>query len=489
MMNFKKEDAMFSKLGFTPWDHQMRALNKSIDSADGFGFFMEIGTGKTLTSIQKLRIDCFEGGGLQKILITAPVIMLDTWRKELLKFSNFKDEHIYTLYGPQKDRIKMLKKLEDRPAILITNYATFGVMKELMKELTAWSPDILLFDESQRLKSPTSKQTKAALKLSKVAKKKYLLSGTPILNSLEDLWSQFMIIDGGFTLGKSLAAYRNTYFTNVLKHTHATFPKWVEKEGARDVVKSIIANKCLFVEKSECLDLPPYITKTIEVDMGNDQKKAYKEMKKELIAFISDSLDSGEPEAAVATLAMTKALRLLQITCGFVGTETLDGRKKLHRFKSNPKKIALKELLSDVAHGSKVIVWSIFRDTYGDIEEVCKQLKLGYVFCTGDQTKNQKDENLDVFRNDEECKILIGNQQAMGVGVTVIESNVSVYYSRNFSLELDLQSQGRNYRGGSDIHEKVTRYDLNIKNSIDSEVSSALQDKQQIGLETLRGIN
>ena len=75
---------------------------------------------------------------------------------------------------------------------------------------------------------------------------------------------------------------------------------------------------------------------------------------------------------------------------------------------------------------------------------------------------------------------MIANQSAGGVGINLVEASYSIYYSKGFKLEDDLQSEARNYRGGSEIHTSVTRIDLVTPNSIDELVNEALASKQQI---------
>ena len=480
-----KEHPLFG--GRKPWDHQLEAINKAYKSLTGYAFLFEPGCGKTWTLINSLRLDCIREGRFLKTLIIAPVIVLDNFKREILEFSKFDPKKVLVAHGPQKKRVEIVKKLQESgDGIILTNYNALSTMKDFVKSLHEWAPDVLVLDESHRCKDTKSKQTKAAIKLSDVAKKKYLLTGTPILNSLEDLWSQFRILDGGETLGKSLIAFRNAYFTNVLKHANVTFPRWVEKQGAREVVKDLIKDKAMFVEKETALDLPPFIQQTIHVELSGDAKKAYKDMQKELIAFVNEAGET--PEAATAPMAMIKALRLLQITTGHVGTETAEGEKKLKRFKNNPKKDALKELLTDLTPKSKVIVWSVFKENYADIKDVCEKIGVQYVEVHGSNTKEEKDDAISAFERDPDIRVFISNPASGGIGVNLVSSDSTIYYSKNFSLENDLQSVARFYRGGSEIHKKVTRYDLVAKGTIDEQVTAALSDKKEIGFDVLRGM-
>jgi SNF2 family DNA or RNA helicase len=95
-------------------------------------------------------------------------------------------------------------------------------------------------------------------------------------------------------------------------------------------------------------------------------------------------------------------------------------------------------------------------------------------------TGRQRQENIDRFQTDRDCRIMIANQGAGGVGCNLTAASHSIYYSRNFSLEHDLQSEARNYRGGSEIHTKITRIDLVAPDTIDATVLKALADKVNV---------
>jgi len=489
-MNLTKDHKFFKR---TPWDHQLAGNLKASACPDGFAFFFEPGLGKTFTCINQMRLDCLTPEPrFHKMLIVAPIIVLENWRKEILEYSKFPKERVKVVYGTRQQRMNVVNTMAmgGEGGILITNYKTLAIMPEVLDALVKWKPHIFVLDESHRCKNIKSKQTKAAVKLSKVATKKYLLTGTPILNTLEDVFAQYLIMDGGKTFGKSGLAFKREYFhdknQNMPKEKH--FPNWIEKFGAKQRVHELLKPTSMFVEKSQALDLPPLLRTVIEVELTGDTKKAYRDMLKDFIAFIGDLEKEGAPTAAVANLVLTRALRLQQISTGFVSTETADGVKGIHRFKQNPKKDALEELLSDLAVKSKVIVWAVFKENYKDIREVCESLKINYVEVHGEVSKSQKDESVRAFNEDDGVNVLIGHPASGGIGINLVASDVSVFYSRSFSLENDIQAEARNHRGGSERHKSVTRYDLVAKETIDIDVMKALKEKKSISMETLKGM-
>jgi len=276
--------------------------------------------------------------------------------------------------------------------------------------------------------------------------------------------------------------FRNTYFFDKnagFRNSQKHWPDWRLKENSKDEIIKKICDKAMFVKKEDCLDLPPLIKKEVIVELGKDQRKFYEEMKQSLITFINE-------QAVTAELALTKALRLQQIVSGYLKTE--EGEEIT--LKDNPRVDALKDLLEDLAYANKVIVWACFKQNYSEIKKVCEKLKLKFVELTGETPISKRQELIDQFNNDYETQVFIGNQAAGGIGVNLTGANTAIYYSRNFSLEQDVQSEARNYRGGSEMHSKITRIDIVARDTIDEKVLLALASKQEIAdivLRELRG--
>lgn len=486
----KITDSFFKK---KPWDHQKQAVIESANK-DGYAFFFQVGAGKSKACVDSLRVKYMQHNRLLKTLILAPPIVLENWKKEIKMNSNINDKQIIILYGPGKKRLEMLDKYMDKDVIMITNYETLTmggkkdkanrrIPGELITKLKEWAPEVLVLDESHRCKDQRTSRTQGAIELADKAYYKFLLTGTPVLNSMEDLYAQFRILDGGRTFGSNYFVFRNKYFVdrNAGMPSHKYYPDWQPKRGAAEEINKLVRRKSMHVTKAECLDLPPLVKKTIEVPMSKAQEKAYIDMRQQLITYIED-------KAAVAEYAMTKALRLQQIVSGFVNVEEGGGERLAHKFKDNPRAKALKELLSDIAPYNKVLVWAVFKENYSDIRDVCEKLKLDYVEVTGENTHKQKMEAVERLQNDPKCRVLLGHPGSGGIGITLTAASHMIFYSRSFSLEYEIQAEARNYRGGSEIHDKVTRIDLVTPGTIDEQVLKALHQKKDIGFKVLRNI-
>lgn len=471
------------------WEHQKRAIERGRE--ESLALFFEVGTGKTRATCEIIQNHFARGAG--RCLIFAPPVVLENWRREFLKFTDIPDTDLFVLYGAGKKREEELKRLQGQTRyIVITNYESV-LMPKLFAEMAASPFDILVCDESQRVKSASAKRTKRVLALSQNIPFKYLLSGTPVLNSPMDLFSQYQIMLGGFPyyhyefqkkteekrLINNFYFFRNKFFydknAGMPKHVH--FPQWVLKPTSVEEINRTVNETSIHVKKKDCLDLPPFIRTRRDVEMTPEQQKCYDEMMQDFITFIDD-------KACVASLALTKALRLMQIVSGFMTLE--DGR--IHGFHKNKRQEALYDLLEELTPEHKVIVWSVWKENYQAIRNVCNDLKLRYAELHGGITQPDKVKEIDRFNNDPEFRVLIANQSAGGVGVNLIASDTSIYYSRDYRLESDVQSEARNYRAGSEIHPTVTRIDLVTPNSIDEIVLKRLEGKMAMGEELLKVI-
>lgn len=390
------------------------------------------------------------------------------------------DRYVVPLTGTGKKRcdkfLEMISNNENR--IFITNYESLSV-KGFFEIAERWKPEVLVLDESHKCKDVKTLRTKLATKLADIAIHKYILTGTPVLNSPMDLFAQFRILDGGALFGKNFYQFRHHYFydKNAGMNKFAYFPDWQIKKGAIEAINMKVYQVAMRVTKDECLDLPPLVNQVVYVEMSNEQRKIYDEMKKHFITFLNG-------QAVVAELAIVKALRLQQIVSGFVKSE----KGEEIALENNNRINALSELLEDTTQASKVIVWAVFKKNYEEIKKVCKKLKLEYVEVHGDVSASQKDEAIRRFNEDENVRVYIGHPGSGGIGVNLTVSNVSIVYTRSFSLEQSLQSESRNHRGGSEIHKKITRIDIVTPDTIDELVMESLRNKESISEKVLQQI-
>ena len=464
------------------WAHQANAVQLA-ESMESLGLFLEQGCGKSRAMIEILRRRYARVGKITQTVIFVPKIVCRKWKEEFKKYSKIHPSRIFVFEGSGKKRLELLQKAVEMYGdefIAITNYEAVE-MEEFFNALCHIGISNLVCDESQRLRNPASKRAKRVATLADKCKARFILSGTPTLDGKGmDVFMQFRILDGGETFGTNYFVFRNTYFydKNAGMPSHKHFPDWRPNPRLVPIMQQKIDAKALRVLKKDCLDLPPLVRKEVYDEMTPEQSRNYKEMKKAFITWLDSQ--EGQPTAAIAQLAITKTLRLQQIVTGFVNDEFGNAV----RIPCN-RTAVLAQLLEDIPDTDKVIIWAVHQENYKQIAEVCKKLGRKYVELHGkvkgsDYGVKEKDvynHVVNEFRTNPEVTVIIANQGAGGVGIDLIEAKYAIYYSKNFKLEDDLQSEARNYRGGSEMHDTVVRIDIVCPETIDELINTRLREK------------
>lgn len=472
------------------WKHQEEAIRQA-EGLPGYGFFFEPGTGKTRTVIELLKRKANAEKRLPRTLIFAPPIVLDNWRNEWFKYTAIERSRVTVLSGPGKKRHeafeeKAWKRNELASHIFVTNYESLS-MEPLFDAMMTWRPEVLIFDECHRLANPKSKRSKLADKLANKTTPRplvYMLSGTPVMNSMMDIFQQFKIMDGGATFGDNFFSFRAKYFRdkNAGMNKHNYFPNWVPLPNSAQELSEKMKARSMCVKKEECLDLPPVVEQVISVDMDPKQQKIYADMFKDYVAFFERD---GEQHAVMANMAMIKGLRLMQIASGFVKTDA--GVEMPATEEWTPKQDALLELLENL-QGRKVIIWAVFTYNYKQIRDVLMTLEAKWVELNGEQGAKKNRENAALFESDPSIQYAIAHPESAGEGINLVSASEMVSFSRTLSLRQWEQLIARNYRGGSNIHDKITRYILTCKGTVEEKVSYGLMAKKEMSLATLKEI-
>lgn len=474
------------------WTHQKQACAMAPLNGGSLALFFDPGTGKTRTAIEILHQKMNRDKKLGRILVFTPPIVVQNFRSEWLKFSKIPPEKVTALTGSGAKRWQVFQNkafLDGKSAsgIFITNYEAL-LMSELFIAFSVWQPDAIIWDESHKLKNGKSKRSKLAERLSNPRDfkvDKLMLTGSPVLKDSQDLFHQFLVMDGGKTFGGNFFAFQARFYRdrNAGMPKQKYFPDWQimtkERDGydAASAISQLMEGRALHVKKSECLDLPPFIQTTVKVPMSPEQRRLYEEMKRDLVTYLGD-------EACIATLAMTKALRLQQIASGYIKTEN-DEEIALE---GAPKQEALKELLEQITPTAKVLVWACWRQNYAQIREVLEALGLPYVEVHGEISPTQKDEAVRRFNADPAIRVFLGHPGSGGIGINLVAASYSIFYSRTFSLEHSIQAEARNYRAGSEQHASITRYDLVAENSIEEIIVEKLASKIELSDKLLKGL-
>lgn len=424
-----------------------------------------MGCGKTLTAIAVVGA-AYEMGAIEKVLVVAPTSVCAVWPKEFEDYATFKYK-VNVMLGDKKQRLKELEALKAFPfkalKVAVINYESTwrdGIFEALMD----WKPDLVIADESQRIKTHDAQQSKAMHKLGDIAKYKLILSGTPVQNNAIDIFSQYRFLDPT-VFGLNYYAFRGRYaimggFSNRQIIGYKDLDELIKKEHS-------IAYR---VTKDEALDLPEQTFLTRYITMETKDKNLYTQIKKNSFA----ELEGGGQISAPTVL--TKLLRLQQFTGGFIQAD--DGAKPELVFKG--KLNALEDIFDDyvIDEGKKLVVFCRFRPEIDLIQKLMDKKKIRYCSIYGDIKIDDRGDIVKEFQTNPEVKVFLAQIDTAGLGITLTAADTCVYYSENFNYAAYSQSLARIHRIGQ--RNCCTYIHLVVKGTIDETVLKALAKKEDL---------
>ena len=456
-----------------PYAHQLTALEKSWDKTE-YGYFMEMGTGKSKVLVDNMAM-LYDKGRINGAIIVAPKGVYRNWLSQ--EIPNHLASHIQpkvvlwtALTSKAKDKeYQSLFETGHDLHILIINVEALSTKKglEFAAKFMSCHETMLAIDESTTIKNPTAKRTKSILLLGKQAKYKRILTGSPVTKSPLDLYTQCGFLNS-FLLGfDSFYAFRNRYANMIDRNFGGRRVQLIGSYKRLDELAEKLKKFSYRVLKEDCLDLPEKVYVRREVDLTDEQSKAYATMKSAALALLKGKM-------ATAPHVLTQMMRLHQITCGHLKND--DGT--VTEIKNN----RLTELLNllDEVEG-KVIIWANY---IHDIEHIVKQISKKFgedsiVQYYGAVPSDQRQENIEKFQDpNSKARFFIGNPQTGGYGITLTAANTVVYYSNGYDLEKRLQSEDRAHRIGQE--KSVTYVDFIALKTVDEKIVKALRSKMNI---------
>ena len=435
----------------------------------GFGFLFEMGCGKTLTAIAVAGAG-YQMGHVKRVLIIAPTSVVAVWPKEFEEYAAFP----YTVRVLLGDKRKRLKELNDlirfpfpRLKVAVINYES--VWREGVYEaLQDYDADLIIADESQRIKTHDANQSLAIHRLGDKARYKMILSGTPIQNKATDIWSQYRFLDR-HVFSDNFYTFRNRYcdmggFGGKEVVGYKNMDELIRKEHS-------VAYR---VTKEEALDLPEQTVENRYIPLDKKERSLYDRLRRDSVT----ELESGGKVTAATVL--TKLLRLQQLTGGFlVEDDAAQGR-----LVSRSKLDALADILQDyvIEGGKKLVIFARFLQEIHAIEDLCAKTlgKAGMnaVAIYGEIRKEDRGGIVQRFQTDPSTTVFVGQIDTAGTGITLTAADTCVYYSVNFNYATYDQSKSRIHRIGQ--RNRCTYIHLVAENTVDGMILGALRRKQDL---------
>ena len=434
---------------YEPHEYQRYATKRIID-LPACGLFLEMGLGKTvstLTAINELIYDRFE---VDRVLVIAPKrVADDTWTSEAEKWDHLRYLTFSKILGTAAQREAALQAKAD--IYLINRENVVWLVETLRKR---WPFDMVVVDELSSFKSNQAKRFKALRAIRPLVKRFVGLTGTPAPNGLMDLWPEVYLLDCGERLGKTITGYRDRYFFPGKRKGYTGFT-WEPKEGAEEAIHQKISDICISMKAEDYLRLPEQVVNDIRIRLAPEEMQKYRELEKEKLM----ELDGQEITALSAAAVWGK---LLQLANGAVYDDD-GGVTMLH-----DKKLDALEEIVEAACGHPVLVFYNFRHDYDRLMARFERLSPRTIQTSGDI----RDWNAGRIR------LLLAQPASMGHGLNIqAGGHIIVWFGLNPSLELYQQANARLHRQGQ--KQAVIIHRLITKGTVDEDVIKKLETKDQ----------
>jgi SNF2 family DNA or RNA helicase len=443
---------------FKPFDHQRtiagflavhpRCLNLS-----------DIGTGKTLSTLWGADYLMNKGVIKRALIISTLSTLQETWADTI--FKNFMGKRTaLVLNGTPSRRINVLNTKAD---FYIINHDGLGVgykrdgrrlqLGELVSNIIDRQDiDCVIVDEATAYKNSGTVRFRILRALLDKKPYAWLLSGAPTPNSPTDAWALRRLIDP--TLRQNFYDFRDT-----VMHKTNQF-RWEPNDSAAHTVARFLQPAIRF-NREDCLDLPDCLVERRKVSLSENQKKAYKQLKQDMVLQLENGVVNAVNEISLRA-------KLIQIASGAVYGEN----KQVNPIDVAPRINALYDVLEE-AQG-KVIVFSTLTSVVNLLEEELKdQYKLVKVMG---ETKNRGDI-FRAFQEDDSIRVMVANPSAMAHGVTLTSANTVVWFGPTDNPETYTQANGRINRPGQKRNMLVVQI---FATPIEKEIFDRLETKQNL---------
>lgn len=433
-----------------PWKHQIEAYLFS-KPLKGAMLAMEMGTGKSLTAIM-------HASSAMKTLIICPKSVLSVWPREFQKHLDTIPNIVVLDNGSTEKKADLLIRqiklslARNQKIVAIVNYESVW-RRPLADILMRLMWDLIIADEIHRIKSPSGVASRFMAKLAKRARKRIGLTGTPMPHSPLDIYAQYRF------LNPSIFGYSYTLF----KDRYAVLGGYggYEVMGYKNMneFRSKYKSIAFEIAVKDVLDLPEprFVIRTC--NLSNKALKIYNQLDSIFTAEVGEG-------TITATNALTKLLRLQQITGGFLPDD--DGN--IHQIDSSKEEL-LDDILEDLPEREPLVVFARFRNDLDVIHRVAIKRGLKSSELSG------RRNDLDLWQKGKTDLIAVQIQSG-SVGIDLTRARYAIFYSLGFSLGDYLQALARLHRPGQE--NIVTYIHLVVENTVDKEVYDSLRKKQDV---------
>lgn len=426
----------------------------------GFGGILadDMGIGKTLQMIAVLEEERLSGNRGCSLVVT-PASLILNWQAEIRRFAP--QLRCACVHGTLKERLQTLQSY-DETDVLITSY---DYLKRDVERLSELKFNYLVLDEAQAIKNQRTRNAQAVKAVE--AAHRFALTGTPIENSLAELWSIFDFLMPGYLFDYS--QFRDVYELPIVRY---------DDEERLAQLKRLVSPFILRRVKKDVLkELPDKSESLIQIEFSEAEKKLYQASLQQIHQELETTIEKqGFNSSRIMVLAMLTRLRQICCDAGLV-FDGYDGvRSKL---------TACMELVeSAVESGKKILLFSQFTTILEQLEIECRQRQISTYKLTGSTPKQQRFDLMEKFNRDDTQVFLI-SLKAGGTGLNLTGAEIVIHYDPWWNLSAENQATDRAYRLGQT--RKVQVYKLIVEGTVEEKISQLQQRKQQLSQSVIEG--
>lgn len=415
----------------------------------GFGGILadDMGIGKTIQIIALFEDACNDPS--KKSLVVCPASLILNWDSEIKKFTTDIKTHI--IMGNQEERAKLIHANTDAQ-VWITSY---DYLKRDYEQYQDKVFEYLIVDEAQFIKN---QYTKNAVSVKQIQSKyKFALTGTPIENSLSELWSIFDFLMPGYLFDYGF--FKKYYENPIVKYEDEEI-----LEDLRRMVEPFILRR---IKKDVLKELPDKIESTILVDFDEESKKLYDANLSLIRRDLETQFAQGQANNKILVIAMLTKLRQLCCAPQLLYDDFTGESVKLN---------ACMELVHNCKENhKKVLIFSQFTSLLNIIAERMLNENISYYMLTGETGKSKRQEMVNAF-NQDDTQVFLISLKAGGTGLNLTGAEVVIHFDPWWNLSAQNQATDRAHRYGQEKNVQV--FKLIVRNSIEEKILN-LQEKKK----------
>ena len=469
--------------------------------ARGCVFADDMGLGKTLQLLTFIHWYLESDPDAAPVLVVAPVSLLENWQNEIRKFFAAGAARTLTLYGKELDRVRLPASAltaEHRAAgigkllsdgwrgaaqIVLTTYETLRD-QELSLARDRWS--IMVCDEAQKIKTPNALVTRAAKKQN--VRFRIACTGTPVENSLTDLWCLFDFIQPG--LLPPLNAFASTYVRPIEAKTD-------EQRNRIEELRALVMPQILRRTKADVAQLPPKHQETCELPISSRQRHLYSEAVNSLASRRAAQEAGKGGNVGNIILSLLHDIRMICAHPHYSKFTNPGGTPPGAERLDSPKLDWLHRYLDQVrAKGEKAIVFTEFRDIQRQLQRALSlKFGLSVQVINGDNKAQTVGDSLsrqrliDAFQARPGFNVIILSTTAIGFGVNIQAANHVIHFTRPWNPAKEDQATDRAYRIGQEreVHVKYPTITSPDFVTFEAKLAKLLDAKRQLADDILNG--